>query len=894
VSNGILAAQAQGEGRDAEEPPPSAVRRPLAVAVLAATLTTSAGLIPGRPGVDIAVALDFLAIATVLVMVLRRASASAHPAGWRWYGASVGVGAGGAALTAVAMPWGQTVLGSIPGQLLVVGAILGMLDRASLRAARARVITLLTLFVVADMLIVHSIYWITIGGRGVLSLSEAIALFALLGSIALGTGLSMVLIAISGTHQRHVGWLLFGGQVATALASAFSSVAVGPGLVQALACGFSVLGLALLPIACRLDRPCPPGRQAAEAPSGSIIGAMLPHLTGLVGGSLLLLSVPLTGRLTLFGMSLGIAGLGALLACQTVSWRTQQQLTAELLRSEAYFRTLVRGSADPIVILDEELRVRWVSPAITELLGLDPVSTVGRPLVDAVHPDDAAALLAALASTETAADADGKTCTARIRHVDRRYRLIQARIRDLRREADVGALVLYCRDVTPSRPQPAAESDLSVFSTIDPGSGLPNRSALTHRLAAVLRDPAGSPTSLVLLGVDGLPEGDAGEVLRELTSRVSRVLRGDDWLARAAVREFAVLVHGSIAEAEVVATRLVAAVEPFPTGSGTIRLTAAAGVSPLGPDVDAGEALRRGDLALRSARAAGPGRVRRHSDALRITQDREGALRADLDHALDDDQLHIVYQPIVDLALHRTVSVEALLRWRHPIYGAVSPAEFVPLAEESALITELGRWVLLQATATVAALPYADLCLAVNVSARHVRSGELVPDVLAALESSGLAATRLILEITESVLLDDEHVTEDLAALRRMGVRIAVDDFGTGWSSLAYLVGLPIDVLKMDRQFLADVETDPQRRALCSSVLHLGTSLGLSVVVEGVETQAELQLLRDMGHRYIQGYLLARPMDAEALARRLPGDDDGTAPEPTPDPAVASPSGGTA
>jgi PAS domain S-box-containing protein len=893
VSTGTLAVPAQGEGHDGEAAPPSAVRRPLVVAVLAALLaaavTTSAGLIPGQTGVNVAVALNFVAIATVFVLVLGRSAASAHPAGWRWYAASVGVGAGGAAVAAIAIPWGQTAVGSIPGQLLVVVAILGMLDRPSLRTARGPVITLLTLFVVADLLTVHSIYRIAIGGRGILSPSETIALFALLSSIALGTGLSLVLIAVSG-HQRPVGWLLFAGQVATALAASFSSVTAGPGLVQSLACGFSVLGLGLLPIACRLDRPrrCIP--QAAD-PAASPVGALLPHCTALLGGCLLLISVPLTGRLTIFGMVLGIAGLGALLAYQAVSWRTQQQLTAELLRSEAYFRTLVRGSVDPVVILDEELRVRWVSPAITELLGLEPVSTVGLPIAKAVHPDDGPGLLATLAAPRNNGQ-ETKTRTARVRHVDGRYRIIQARIRDLRGDADVGALVLYCRDITPSTPQAAPESDLSTFSTIDPGTGLPNRSALTHRLAAVLRTPSACSTSLVVLGVDGLPEGDAGTVLRELTSRISRVLRGEDWLARAAVSEFAALVHGSIADAEVVAARLVAAVEPLATGSGTIRLTAAAGVSPLSADVDAGEALRRGDLALRSARAAGPGRVRRHSDALRITQDREEALRADLNHALDDAQLHLMYQPVIDLALHRTVSVEALLRWRHPTYGVVSPAEFVPLAEESALINELGRWVLLRATATIAGLPYPDLSVAVNVSARHVRSGELVPDVLAALASSGLPAGRLVLEITESVLLDDEHVTEDLEALRRLGVRIAVDDFGTGWSSLAYLVGLPIDVLKMDRQFLADMETDPQRRALCSSVLHLGTSLGLSVIVEGVETQAELQLLRDMGHRFIQGYLLARPMDPGALARRLPADDGGI-PEPPPA-AAAPPSGGAA
>ncbi len=143
--------------------------------------------------------------------------------------------------------------------------------------------------------------------------------------------------------------------------------------------------------------------------------------------------------------------------------------------------------------------------------------------------------------------------------------------------------------------------------------------------------------------------------------------------------------------------------------------------------------------------------------------------------------------------------------------------------------------------------------------------------MLAALEASGLPAGRLILEMTESVLLDDAHVIEELLALRRLGVRIAVDDFGTGWSSLAYLVGMPIDVLKMDRQFLAHVERDAQRRALCRAVLHLGTSLGMDVIVEGVETAAELQLLRDMGHRFLQGFLLSRPAELDDLPARLAG-----------------------
>ncbi|WP_269161173.1 putative bifunctional diguanylate cyclase/phosphodiesterase [Modestobacter sp. VKM Ac-2978] len=856
---------------------PAAVRtlsRPLLLAVLAACATLSAGLLPGRTAVTVAVTVNFLAVLGALVLLTRTGRRSAHPAGWRWYTASVAVGAGGAMAAASVLPWGQTALGSVPGQLLVVVAILRMLDRASLRAARAQVATMFALFVIADLLTVHTLYHLTIARDGVLPLSETVALFALLASIALGTGFSLVLIAVCPAAQRPVGWLLFASQVATALAGACSSLASGPGLVQYLACGLSVLGLGLLVVACHADRPQPTAdRRGAD---GSTLGAMLPHATALAGGSLLLLSVPVTGTLTIFGTTLGVLGLGALLAHQVVSWRTQQRLTTELQRSEAYFRTLVRGSADPVLILDDQLQVQWVSPAITALLGLDPQRIVGSSIAAAVHPDDAPGLVAALNSTSGDAS-ETKTRTARVRHLDGRWRLIQSQVRDLRGDPDVGALVLYCRDVSASAPQPA--EPVVTFSTSDPATGLPNRSALTQRLAATLRAPSAGSASLIVLGVDGLPAGDDVAVLRELTTRFARALRGDDWLARSGVSEFAVLVSGTVADAEVIAGRLVAAVEPVATGNGTLRLTAAAGVTPVDADADAGEALRGGDLALRSARAAGPGRVRRHSDALRITQQREETLRTDLDRALAEGQLRLVYQPVVDLALHRTVSVEALLRWRHPVYGEVSPAEFVPLAEESALITELGRWVLAEATATVAALPHQDLAVAVNVSARHVRSGELVSDVLQALGSSGLSASRLVLEITESVLLDDEHVTDDLAALRRLGVRIAVDDFGTGWSSLAYLVGLPIDVLKMDRQFLADVETDPQRRALCSSVLHLGTSLGLVVVVEGVETATELQLLRDMGHRFIQGYLLARPLDRAALTAQLPG--LGGAPVPT-------------
>jgi PAS domain S-box-containing protein len=563
--------------------------------------------------------------------------------------------------------------------------------------------------------------------------------------------------------------------------------------------------------------------------------------------------------------------LATLVAHQTVMWRTQRALTGALARSESYFRTLVKSSVDPVVILDDCLRVTFASPALSELIGVDARGAVGRSLGEVVHPDDAPMLFSALSgprrSDETAVR------TARLRHADGRWRLIQASVRDLRDDPDVGALVLYCRDVTPSTRAASGDPELLELSLTDPVTGLPNRTALVRRLAAVQRgENGGRPAALALIGVAGLGDAEAlapgaeDAALRALTSRLTRALRGEDWLARGRNGDFVVLVDGTIADAEIVASRLVADVGSLMTPAGPVQLAGAAGITGLSPEVDPGEALRRCSVALSSAELAGPGAVHRYDDALRMQQDRSDALRTDLDGAVERGELRLVFQPVVDLVLHRTVSVEALLRWRHPVFGDVPPVEFVPLAEQSPLIGALGRWVLREACTAVAALPGPDLSVAVNVSARQVRSGELVPDVLAALESSGLPASRLIVEITESVFMDDAHVIEDLAVLRQLGVRIAVDDFGTGWSSLAYLVGLPIDVLKMDQHFVADVEHDQQRQALCRAVLQLGASLGLPVIVEGVTTEGELTLLRDMGHRFLQGFLFSRPLEADQLA----------------------------
>jgi PAS domain S-box-containing protein len=630
-----------------------------------------------------------------------------------------------------------------------------------------------------------------------------------------------------------------------------------------------------------------PGQPAAAYPAAPLSGrAGLLAVPMMVIAVCAVLGVVLSGS-TALRLVFALAGLAVPVGLQVALYARQRRLTGDLQRSQSSFRTLVKSSVDPVVILDDKLRVTFASESAADLLGAKPAHMIGEPVTRGVHPDDRSALFGALNAPLTDG-ADFAVRTARIKHADGRWRLIQATVRDLRSDPDVGALVLYCRDVTARVPAAGFDPELTELSLTDPVTGLPNRAALVRRLGAVQRE-AGRPFALAIIGVEGLasqvltPEAEAC-VLRALTARLTRALRGEDWLARGKDGDFHVLVDGTIADAETVAARLVAAVGPLPIPGGTLHLTAVAGVTALPADVDTGEALRRGDLALRSARTAGAGSVHRYLDALRIEQDRRDALRADLDGALTRGELRLVFQPVVDVVMHRTVSVEALLRWRHPQFGEVSPTEFVPLAEESPLITELGRWVLREACATIAALGDTDLGVAVNVSARQVRSGELVPDVISALESSGLPSSRLIVEITESVLLDDSHVLEDLTVLRQLGVRIAIDDFGTGWSSLAYLVGMPVDVLKMDQYFLSNVEHDPARRAMCRAVLQLGSSLGLPVIVEGVTNPAVLTLLRDMGHRYLQGYVFSRPLEAAQLANgaweawvELPGTDSATA-----------------
>jgi EAL domain-containing protein (putative c-di-GMP-specific phosphodiesterase class I) len=333
------------------------------------------------------------------------------------------------------------------------------------------------------------------------------------------------------------------------------------------------------------------------------------------------------------------------------------------------------------------------------------------------------------------------------------------------------------------------------------------------------------------------------------------------------------VADAAVAE-EIAADVLAALVEPFRLGEVTISGSASIGLATTADASDVDELLRQADLALRLAKGAGKGRWRRYQAALHSAVLQRIEMRAALEQAVADLNFTVAYQPIVGVADGETVGFEALVRWRHPTLGMVSPDEFIDVAEETGLIEPIGDWVLQQAIATATTWPGTPY-VSVNVSARQFRVACFVDKVRKALAEAGLPPERLMLEITERLLLrDDEQVWLDLTGLREMGVRIAIDDFGTGFSSLSYLQQVPIDVLKIDKTFTATVASSARQQAIVDGIVRLAQTLNLEVVAEGIETEADRDLLRVIHCPYGQGYLYSQPLAPEDVAGWLRFEED--------------------
>ncbi len=659
--------------------------------------------------------------------------------------------------------------------------------------------------------------------------------------------------------------------------SAYSALLAGGGYVSGgIADAGWVAGYSLLVLAGRLDSAVKDGSGRAQVPGRAAV--LSPYLVvGLAGAavmtqSFLARSVPLVQSFLLATLVI------AVLVRQAVSVLENVAMAEELAERERHLRSLLHGAQDLIVLFNPGLRATYVSPSCTHVLGCPPEALVGRPLWGLVHPEDVTRVHDVLDAFLAAPSGLGKARLECRMLTPRGWIDTESSVGDLRGDPAVGGIVITTRDVSD---RSELERQLRRQARLDPLTGLANRTVLSERLehALLLRRAGSAPLGLLLVDLDGFKAvndraghlaGDA--LLRVVGDRLALAVRRGDTVARLGGDEFAVLLEdcddGDLTAAgEVVAERILESLRrPIVIDGRELAVGASLGLVVARPDSIPEDMLREADCALYASKAAGRARVTVFGPDLHEKASRDIELVADLPRAIADGQLELGYQPVVELRTGNVVGVEALARWNHPTRGYVGPSDFIPLAEQSGLIESLGSWALTAALAQGERWREAgrELDIAVNVSARQL-GPDFVRQVERALAGSSLPAARLTLELTESVLVDDARTREALFALRELGIRLAVDDFGTGYSSLSYLRKLPIDVLKLDRSFVAELG-EAGADAVSRTVVRLAVDLGLSVIAEGVETEEQRELLIGMGCGLAQGWLFGRAVPARQVA----------------------------
>ncbi|TML59666.1 MAG: EAL domain-containing protein [Actinobacteria bacterium] len=555
-------------------------------------------------------------------------------------------------------------------------------------------------------------------------------------------------------------------------------------------------------------------------------------------------------------------------------------------QSEARFRSLVAHSSDLITVLDAGGVVTYQSPSVERVLGYRADEVEGtrfdRMLAEADRPR-LAEVVARVGTERT--ETHALECS--LQHRDGAWLQFEVQHTDLLHDEHVRGIVLNSRDVSERK---AFEDQLAHQAFHDPVTSLANRALFVDRVQHALMRAQRGTASVGVMFIDlddfktvndslGHAAGDL--VLREVARQLMTAVRPTDTVARFGGDEFAVLLDGveDSPEAADIAERILGALEQaveidgkevFPRASVGICL------ADDGASADAEELLRNADVAMYRAKRDSKGGYRVFEPAMHERVLERLELRSDLQRAIEANQLEVHYQPLIRLEQRQISGVEALLRWRHPTRGNIPPLQFIPLAEETGLIIPIGRWVLNAACREGVVIherfPREEpLTISVNLSVRQLQSDTIVADVREALETSGLPPSALVLEITESVMMaDTELAVSRLNDLKGLGVRLAMDDFGTGYSSLSYLGRLPVDILKMDRSFLAEDKNEP----LAAAVIALGASLALDVVAEGIEYDEQALSLRELGCELGQGFLFARPMAHDALHDYL---EDGAA-----------------
>lgn len=592
----------------------------------------------------------------------------------------------------------------------------------------------------------------------------------------------------------------------------------------------------------------------------------------------------------LIALQIGL-GIASALAAIVLGWA----LIVAARRQTVHFRRLVTSSTDLVLVFGRG-GCRYASDSVASLLGVTADEVHGKGFMEFVHLDDRERVRAACA--------DGQAREIEFLVTDRfgEWRHLEAHITDLRHDRQIRGVLFNARDITE---RVRLEEELTRQAFHDGLSGLPNRALFQDRLEQALAASARAHDSLAVLLIDldrfkqvndTLGHGAGDELLQQVAARFAAVPRATDTLARLGGDEFAVVLTGASEPAAVqIAERLLATLrEPLRIGGRDLVLDASIGVvAHVGGHLAGEELVRRADVAMYAAKRSGGSRC----EVFRMHMIHESSELLGLEHelraALQQGEITVHYQPELDLATHEVVGAEALVRWTSPTRGMVPPDVFIPVAEATGLIHALGEVVLTEACEQ--AVRWRDdgvtpetFVMWVNLSGIQLSAGGVSSLVRRTLANTGLPATCLGLEVTETAIIVKGVVGDqarvELDELHQLGVKIAIDDFGTGFSSLEQLKRFPIDVIKVDRSFIRGIDDDAKSAAITANVASLARALGLVTTAEGIETPAELELARSLGCDLAQGYYFARPAPAaditEVLVARRAAPSDAVA-QPT-------------
>ena len=563
--------------------------------------------------------------------------------------------------------------------------------------------------------------------------------------------------------------------------------------------------------------------------------------------------------------------------------RAEQALRA----SDERFRALISSVSDVISILASDGSIRYVSPAVEAMWGCSVEALSGTSILSRVHPADQESMLKLL--LDLLKQPNGTlTGIVRLRQGRDKWRDFEVILTNLIDEPAVAGIVATYHDITERENY---EKELTKLAYRDPLTGLSNRAHFIKKLQHALTR-ANTEDRLVAVIFfdldnfkivnDSLGHDWGDKVLKVAADRIRTCLRREDVAARFGGDEFTILLEdvSGLAQVIPVANRLINALrEPIQLDDRDLVIGCSMGIAinTLNRDDQptAEELLRKADLAMYSAKNNGKGCYSIFDSHLNTVAIERLELESDLRKALRENELRVYYQPIVSLDTGNIVEVEALVRWQHPQRGLVLPAEMIPLAEETGLIIDIGQWVLEEACHQVGIWQkqypgHSPLHLSVNLSARQFRKTTLLKDIDTALYKSGLSPSDLMLEITESSLIrDPNNIATQLLALRNTGIRLAVDDFGTGYASLSFLKEFPFDTLKIDRSFVQGIVRDRRDKAIVQSIIELASAFGLDVIGEGIETENQAAQLKKLGCNHGQGFLFAAPCPADEFEMLL-------------------------